>query len=235
MIPSAPFNIAKSIYAGRTVIKLKVLPQQTGVTAATDTLTTLSAHNLAVGQTVDFISGTGFTGLVAGTTYFVVNVPSSTTYKLGSTLGGTPITVGTSTAGVLNPCSVFESVKLEHKDGRKYAELKRCDSVGIQRVVRKVCIEGAEEFTYQVDEIKRMINELFSGALTGIVTGTATIWEPDPQDATGFVAMKSETDFACTVNREGNFILGDGKISTAAITISSLKPGDVAWTTDATA
>jgi hypothetical protein len=231
-MPSSPFNLAKSIYAGRSVVQLKVLAQLSGVTGATNVLTSLAPHGLNAGQSVIYVSGTSFTGLTANTQYYVVSVPSTTTFEIAATVNGTPITVGSGTSGVFQPTSVFESMKIEHKDGRKYAELKRPDTNGIQRVVRKVCVEGAEQFTFVVDEVKRAVNELFSGSLTGIASGTATIWEPDPTDATGNVALKSAVDFSCTIQREGNFSAGDGKISTIQVTLSSLQSGDITWTTD---
>jgi parallel beta-helix repeat protein len=75
-------------------------PALTGVTAATDTLTK-TAHGLAVNDLVEFISGTGFSGLTATNRYYVVTVPTADTLKVSATLGGSAISVGTSSAGVL--------------------------------------------------------------------------------------------------------------------------------------
>jgi hypothetical protein len=234
-LPSAPFDAAKSLYAGRSIIQLKLSPAVTGVTGATDTLTFLAAHGLTVGQQIQFNSGTGFTGLAAGTSYFVVAVPSTTTMKVSSTAGGSAIAVGTSSAGSFTPVLVFESRKLDHKDNREFKTIERPDSNGVNRVVRKICIKGAEEFIYELDEGKRLVTEIFSGALSGIKEGTATIWEPDPSDATGKVALKSDTDFACDVTRDGDLKFGDGDATKAQIKLSSRKQGDVIFTADAAA
>jgi hypothetical protein len=75
----------------------------TGV-AATDVLTSSTAHGLAVGDPVQFTAITGGAGLVEGTRYYVVVVPSSTTLQLSATVGGavfdftTDITGGTITS-----------------------------------------------------------------------------------------------------------------------------------------
>lgn len=158
-VPTAPFDIAKSIYAGRSVIQLKI---------------------------------------------------------------------GESTV-------TFESIKLEHADNREFKTIERPDANGVMRPVRRVCVKGAEEFTYMLDEAKRLVTDLFSGALSGIVAATATIWEPDPSDATGKVALKSEADFPCDVMRAENLKFGDGDFSKVGIKIASKKAGDVQWTPDATA
>jgi hypothetical protein len=233
-LPSAPFDAAKSLFAGKSIIQLKLLPQTTGVTAATDTLTK-TAHGFGVGQALVFVSGTGFSGLTAGNTYYVTAVPSADTFKLAASPGGSAISVGTSSAGVFQPVSVFESRKLAHKDSREFKTIDRPDAQGILRPVRKVCIKGAEEFTYELEEPKRLVTELFGGALSGFREGTATIWEPDPADASGKVALKSESDFACDVTREGDLTFGDSDFSRATIRIASRKSGDVLWTVDATA
>jgi len=62
----------------------------TGV-AATDLITSASAHGFAVGDSLQFTTLNGGTGLVVSTRYFVVAVPSTTTFQLGATRGGAVI------------------------------------------------------------------------------------------------------------------------------------------------
>lgn len=62
----------------------------TGV-AATDLITSASAHGLAVGDSLQFTTLNGGTGLLAATRYFVVARPSTTTFQLGATRGGAVI------------------------------------------------------------------------------------------------------------------------------------------------
>jgi len=234
-LPSAPFNVAESLYAGRSVIQLKLLPAFTGVTGATDTLTFLAAHNLRVGQQLQYNSGTGFTGLTASNGYFVVAAPTTTTAKISATPGGAAIAVGTSSAGVLQPVSVFETRKVDHKDNRQFKTIDRPDVLGVVRPARKFTISGAESFIYELDEAKRLVAEIFQGALSGIREGTCTIWEPDPTDASGKVALKSDADFACDITRDGDLKFGDGDATKAQIAINSRKAGDVIFTVDGNA
>lgn len=127
---------------------------------------------------------------------------------------------------------VFESIKVDYKDDSEYAYVYRPDSLGVQRPVRKVKTKGGEHFTYMVDEAKRLLSDLFSSSLSGIVQGTAIIYEPDPTDTGGNVALKSES-FACALVLNNGLGFGDGKVTTAEIDIQSLKAsGSVTWTAD---
>jgi len=65
-------------------------PNITVTTITTDTLTTGTAHNLNVGDT--FTPRTTQNGLVKNTKYWVVNVPNTTTFKLGASFGASAIT-----------------------------------------------------------------------------------------------------------------------------------------------
>jgi hypothetical protein len=58
----------------------------TTTTASTDELTTSSAHNLTAGDPVVF-SETTIGGIIAGTIYYVLDVPSSVTFRLTSNQG----------------------------------------------------------------------------------------------------------------------------------------------------
>ncbi len=236
MLPSAPFDTTKSLFAGLSVIMLKLLPQLSGVTAAavTDVFTKVG-HGLSDGQALLFVSGTGFTGIVAGDIVYVRD-KTADTFKVAAAAGGAAVDItADGTVGVFQPVSVFESRKLSHKDNREFKEIQRPDSKGVLRTVRKVCVKGSEEFTYEVDEAKRLVSEIFQGALSGIREGTCTIWEPDPSDATNKVALKSDTDFACDITRDGDLGFGDGDASKAMLKITSLKSGDVLWTVDGAA
>lgn len=62
----------------------------TGV-AATDVLTSSSAHGMAVNDQVWFVILNGGTGLTVGTKYYVQSVPSGTTFKVSATKGGAAI------------------------------------------------------------------------------------------------------------------------------------------------
>ena len=61
----------------------------TSTTASTSRFTTSSAHNLSVSDPVVF-SGTAITGsgIIVGTTYYVLSIPSATTFRLATTQTG---------------------------------------------------------------------------------------------------------------------------------------------------
>lgn len=123
-LPSAPFNTAKSIFAGLSVIALKVESAITGVTAAT-TIFTKTAHGLVVGDAFSFDSGTGFTGLVAGTIYYVKTAPDADTFTASATPGGAALSPGTSTVGVITPAVLFESRLLNSKLEQEVKDISR--------------------------------------------------------------------------------------------------------------
>lgn len=64
------------------------------IVASTGVITT-PAHGLAIGDQVVLGTITGTTGITAGTTYFVRTVPSSTTFTLSATSGGSALTLTT--------------------------------------------------------------------------------------------------------------------------------------------
>jgi hypothetical protein len=229
-LPTAPFDAAKSIFNGLSVIQLVLEPNITGVTAATDTVTK-TAHGLTVGRALKYVSGTGFTGLTAGSIYYVVDVGSSSTFKISATPGGSAISVGTSSAGVFTPVHIFEATKLDDEPESEVKHLPRPDARGVIRNVRSVRTKSVEKFKFDLDEVKRL-RELFGGAMVGRKEGTCTLWVPDVDDDTGKCALKSENDFACTVSRDGNISHGGGEFSKSTIMIESNKTGDITWSAD---
>ena len=97
----------------RTYEFTRVVVQQAGDaqtgTSATDTATAGAVHGLAVNDIVSFTAlGDPAVGVTVNTRYFVVNVGSTTEFKVSATKGGTAITLGT--AGGTTP---FTFKKLE--------------------------------------------------------------------------------------------------------------------------
>lgn len=97
----------------------------TAVTAeADDDLVTKAAHGLETGDPVTYVSGTGFTGLTAGTRYFAIKA-SSSTFKVATTRAlavagtGIDITVDGS-AGVFQ---LQENLVAFAADGRAFGSL----------------------------------------------------------------------------------------------------------------
>ncbi len=235
-LPSAPFNAAKSIFNGLSVIQLKLSPAHTGVTAATNIVTD-TGHNLSTGQGVVFVSGTGFTGLTAGTTYYVVKLDANTynladTYAHATASTPTVLTPGTSSAGVFQPVVVFEAEKLEDDPQHDAKQLMRSDASGVTRPARIVRTKGAEKWTFDLIEIKRVL-EISGGTMTFRKSGTATLWVPDVTDTPNTAcALKTEVDFAVSVSRGEKITYGGGDFSKTTIVIESLKLGDVIWSVD---
>ena len=164
----------------------------------------------------------------------MVLVPLSTTFKVSATKGGAPLTVGPSSVGVFSPVSVFECGQLDDKPTQEIKQLLRPDAAGVLRPARIVRTKHSETWTFQLDEVKRLL-EIFAGALSGFKSATATIWVPDPQDTTGNVSLKSETDFSCTVARDGDMMFGNADFSKSTVKVESQKNGAIAWTADGVA
>ena len=73
---------------------------------SSDTVTTANAHNFIVNDPIIFGAGVG--DLVAGTTYYVTEVPDSTTFKIALTVGGTAVTIGGVISGTPSVIYNFE-------------------------------------------------------------------------------------------------------------------------------
>lgn len=233
-IPTSAFVSADSIFAGLSVIVAKpTTARMSGVTAATDTITTLTAHGLAVGDQVAFVSGTGFTGLTAGALYYVIAAGTATTFQVSATASGSAISPGTSSDGVFDLALVFEALQLDTQVSQSEYEFKRPDSAGVNRVVRNVLTDQQEAFVFNTDQAKRL-PKLFGGALVGRRTILCTLYVPDPDDASGYVALKSEADFSATLITEGNVTFGNRQGTIPNLRIKSNKQGGLTWTRDAT-
>jgi hypothetical protein len=235
-LPTSPFDATKSIYAGKSVIAFRPTSlKYTGCTGqATGDTITKAAHGYQDGDTVVFVSGTGFTGLTAGNIYFVRD-RATDTFKLAATSGGAAIDITVDgTVGVFHLTHIFESRLLESKLDQEEKAIEMPDSSGILRKVRTMLSKQQENFTFESPQPKRLL-KIFSSALGGRVAGTCTLWIPDPDDASGYVSLKSEADFAATVTRDGNIKFGDSDFSKVTLNIESNKQGAITWTADASA
>lgn len=129
---------------------------------------------------------------------------------------------------------VFEASNLDDDNEQEIKSVQRPDSSGTLRKARTVQTKANEKWTFGLDEVKRLL-DIFGGHLRGRKSATCTLWIPDPDDASGKVALKSEDDFPVTVSREGKLSFGNSDFSKVSILIESNKIGDVTWTADATA
>ena len=231
-LPTAPFNAAKSIYAGKKVIQVVLSAGSvTGATAVGSSATiSATAHGFSVGDMVQFISGTGFTGLTAGTNYFVVTAVTDT-FEVSATAGGTAITItAEGSAGVFAPVEVFESNTLKEGGTESYEDFKRYGTDGVPRTKRKVITESVNKVSWEVDEAKRLL-DIFKGRMSGLaVARGVTIWVRDPDDASGKCALKSST-FAANITRDGEVTM-DKKVITTLMA-ESTEDTPITYTADA--
>lgn len=231
-LPTAPFNAAKSIYAGKKVIQVVLSTGSvTGATAAGSSATiSAAAHGFLIGDMVQFISGTGFTGLTAGTNYFVVAAATGT-FEVSATAGGTAITItAEGSAGVFAPVEVFESNTLKEGGTESYEDFKRYGTDGVPRTKRKVISESVNQVSWEVDEAKRLL-DIFNGRMSGLaVASGVTIWVRDPDDASGKCALKSST-FAANITRDGEVTM-DKKVITTLMA-ESTEDTPITYTADA--
>lgn len=93
-------------FGGATVTSTGA-PAGGAVTFTAGTITTATAHGRAVGDAINFGTVTGTPGVVTGTTYFVLTVPTATTLTVSATLGGTPVTITTGTATGVTPAGPY--------------------------------------------------------------------------------------------------------------------------------
>ncbi|MBC2592697.1 hypothetical protein H5P28_00325 [Ruficoccus amylovorans] len=232
-LPTAPFDAAKSIFAGLSVIQLAFAATPiTGVAATTAGVFTKTGHTLTDGTPLRFDSGTGGEGLTVGTTYYVRDAAANT-FKLAPTPGGVAITLTSAlSAATFSAAAVFEATKVDSKLSEEKKHIERPDKKGVLRKQRTVTTRSDESFVFDVQEVKRLL-DIFGGSLTGSARVSVTLWIPDPDDATGKVALKSEDNFPATISREGDLSFGGGEFSQSNILIESNKPGAITWTADA--
>lgn len=102
---NAPRNYIKNPYAARNTVGWTLYRQpqiSSSVTSnSSSTLGTSSAHGLNVGDPIYFATVTGLTGITASTRYYVLSVPTTTSFTISSSRAGSQTTItGT-------PSSVF--------------------------------------------------------------------------------------------------------------------------------
>lgn len=72
----------------------------TGASSATDTITPAAAHSFTAGDPIIFTDTGDATGIVAGRVYFIKSVSTTVSFKVAATVGGTAITLGTSSSNI---------------------------------------------------------------------------------------------------------------------------------------
>lgn len=80
-------------------ISLKTSATVSSADAGADTISTAAAHGMLIDYRVFFRTGTPPSPLAIGTEYYVVTVPTATSFKLSETRGGAAVNITTTTAG----------------------------------------------------------------------------------------------------------------------------------------
>jgi hypothetical protein len=131
---------------------------------ADDDLITKAAHGLETGDPVTFISGTGFTGLTAGTRYFAIKA-SSSTFKVATTralaVAGTGIDI--TVDGSSGVFQLQENLIAFAADGRAFASL-----AGVP--------EGMDEMADQLGVVKTLTFDVITDPESKI-TMAAAKWQ----------------------------------------------------------
>jgi hypothetical protein len=213
--------------------------QVTGVTGATATnLLTKAGHTFRDGQQLEYVSGTGATGLEAGASVFVRDSnPTDGTFKLTATNDdgdlGAALALGSDlTAGVFQPISVIEGTQLDDDPSSEVKQLKRPSrKTGKLFNARTIETSSEEKYTIGMDDVKRL-PEIFGGKMSGRRKGTCQLWLPDVDDATNKCALVSQV-FDCTVMRDGKVTHGNSEFSKSTIKIESNEQDLLDWDVDA--
>lgn len=235
-LPSSPFVKADALYVGKTIHVIKIdNTSLTSVTAAeaTDIITKVG-HGLYEGQGIVFVSGTGFTGITAGTLYYARDVATDT-FKVSATYGGDAVDITVDgSAGVFQPVHIVESAKIDNQQNQQTFQFRRNDSAGTSRIVDEYITQDDETYVIVLDMAKRLVR-IFGGALGGSLSCTCTSYMSSPRDATGYVALKSEVDWPATLTRNRSETLGGGQGTLPELRLRSNKEGYITWTEDAAA
>ena len=224
---------ANTAYGTRSRVVLKPVDRiLTGATAAITGVITKAGHGFANGDRVQYVTGTGFTGLTAGTVYFVRDADTDT-FKVALTATGAAVAItALGTDGIFAEVIGFETHKFDDNSQAPQAEkIEMPDDKGRYHAVRIDYGTGTEAHSFVNYEVKRLL-ELFDGAMQGVRDCEVELWIPDSKDAAGKCFLKSET-FPASVTRGSDVSFGDKKHSFTSIKIESTLGRAIQWTPDA--
>lgn len=101
LIEGQPLGMLKNVSGFETILEYPDLPTNnvaaktvSAIEADDNVCTTSAAHGFVVGDRITFPTLTGGTGVTAGTTvYYVISIPTTTTFTFSATLGGSAVNV----------------------------------------------------------------------------------------------------------------------------------------------
>lgn len=197
----------------------------TGATAAGSAATiTKTAHGFLGGQRVQFVSGTGFTGLTAGEVYYAI-YKTADTFELANdptATAGITISVAGSD-GVFKVVFVFQAEPLtDDSQEPKTETITMRGANGIPGIVDEEISEyGNVGWSFELKHALQ-VYEIFGGASNGNVSGCSTIWGRDTKDASGKARIKTER-FYSSIMRTGGLSIGGGKYTLPTMKITPKK------------
>ena len=229
-IPSFPIDVANMGSITRTRLAFEPTDGiKTGATTAAADVVTLAAHGFVDGDIVEFLSGTGFTGLTPGKFYHVRDKAAGT-FKLAETATGAAVTIASgASVGSFSLVIGYETAKVDDESQPPAEDsVEYPDDIGNYYPVLTSFGSIKESWTLVTHEVLRL-RKIFNGALQGTRLGRAKLWLPSAQkaqagDPTPF--LESEW-FPCFVVRSQNIPYGDKKVSVTTIRITSQKRGAV--------
>ncbi len=232
-IPNFVVLPANMAFATRSRVVLKPVDRiLTGATAAITGVITKAGHGFANGDRVQYVTGTGFTGLISGTVYYVRDADTDT-FKVALTATGSAVEISVvGSAGTFAEVAGFETHKFDDNSQAPQSEkVEMPDNQGRYHPVRIDYSSGAEAHSFVNYEVKRLL-KIFGGALQGVRDCEVELWIPDSKDAAGKCFLKSET-FPASVTRGSDVSFGDKKHSFTSIKIESTLGRAIQWTPDA--
>ncbi len=229
-IPNFPVDTASMGSITRTRFAFKPTDTvKTGAATAAADVVTLADHGFADGDIVEFTGGTGFTGLVAGTFYYVRDKAAGT-FKLAATPGDESVSIASgASAGTFSLIIGYETAKVDDEAQAPSEDtVEMPDDFGQYYPVLISFGSAKDSWGLVTHEILRL-RKLFRGALQGVRLGQAKLWMPSAQMAqAGNTNPFLESEwFPAAVTRGANITYGDKKASVTTIRITSQKRGPV--------
>jgi len=174
--------------------------------ATTNRLTTSSTTQLAVGLSVTF-TGTAFGGIVAGTTYYIADIPNNTQFTISSSKGGAVFPLTTASGSLA--CR-FGGIKITDADKTAYNAL--ADTVTTNRLI----VPPVSEIS--VEDLVSSLQK--TPGWNGVVQQTVTVNFADANAARNYFNSGSKIQFSASFT--GGSTTPNGKDDTWRTILSTM-------------
>jgi hypothetical protein len=182
-----------------------------GASSATDTITSTS-HGLSVGNKIVFTNTSTASNIVAGRTYYVVAAPDANTFKVGTSSGGSALTLGTATglaftkpwATALTGDVINDLLQLAYDNGgisEQHTATLLCNSVQ-KRAITKAYASAYGQYT----ETSRTVGGVnMTTVTTDFGTLNVMLDRHMPQDTIAAVSLEQCSPAFLSVPNKGHF------------------------------